>query len=135
LSNTVSASMKMIIFLFFILKFIDICTLYYSYIIWIDLIQSRWMILSLYCEFSLLILLRIFTSMFIRNNGLFFCSVLVWLCHSNDGFIKMSLKLFSLQIFGRMWKELFFFKCLVQQWHHQILDFSLREDFIIESIS
>ena len=79
--------------------------------------------LLMYCWIWLAnILLRIFTSIFIRNISLFFfffvCGILVWFwCQHNAGFIKHVWKSFSrfcfLEDFEKDWYW-FFFECLME---------------------
>ena len=77
------------------------------------------------------ILLRSFTSVFIKDIGLqFFCSILIWLWYQGNAHL-MSLGVFSLQIFGKSLRKIGITSLFsrIHQWNHLILGFSLLGDF------
>ena len=98
----------------------------------IDPVWSWYMIpLTCYWIWFASILLRSFTSIFIKDIGrLFFCSILIWLWYQGNAHL-MSLGVFPLQIFGKSLRKIGITSLFsrIHQWNHLILGFSLLGDF------
>lgn len=119
--------LSFILYMWYIIL-IDLCILDHPCIPGINPTRL-WYIILLICSWLWFgtILLKNFTSIFIRNIGMhFFCGIFIWFWYQYNA--RMSLEVFPLPwYFGRVQGALVLFLqmfCRILQWNHLVLEFS-----------